>query len=140
MCRAILEGLRNHLDQQGRYRRGARATLPVEALAEEDLWESLRAKVLALSSQGNSQLGDIVDATTGQLLRGELVRSARQLEMKYFEDKKVYDKVPTKQCYDITGTGPITTRWVDINKGDALSPNYRSRLVARGLNTSNDRP
>ena len=29
---------------------------------------------------------------------------------------------------------PITTRWVDINKGDEEDPNYRSRLVARELN------
>ena len=26
---------------------------------------------------------------------------------------------------------PIGTRWIDINKGDAINPNYRSRLVAK---------
>ena len=29
-------------------------------------------------------------------------------------------------------------RWVDINKGDRLKPNYRSRLVAKEFNTSAD--
>ena len=31
---------------------------------------------------------------------------------------------------------PVSTRWVDINKGDSLCPNYRSRLVAREFHTS----
>ena len=30
---------------------------------------------------------------------------------------------------------PITVRWIDINKGDAQTPNYRSRLVAREIYT-----
>ena len=29
---------------------------------------------------------------------------------------------------------PITTRWLDINKGDNKNPNYRSRLVGGELN------
>ena len=29
--------------------------------------------------------------------------------------------------------GAISVRWVDVNKGDGLSPNYRSRLVARQI-------
>ncbi len=32
-----------------------------------------------------------------------------------------------------TGKSPISVRWVDVNKGDELNPNYRSRLVARQL-------
>ena len=30
-----------------------------------------------------------------------------------------------------TGKPPITVKWVDVNKGDDASPDYRSRLVAR---------
>ena len=33
------------------------------------------------------------------------------------------------------GKIPITMRWIDINKGDQENPNYRSRIVARELNT-----
>lgn len=30
---------------------------------------------------------------------------------------------------------PIQVRWIDVNKGDAKSPNYRSRLLAKEINT-----
>ena len=46
----------------------------------------------------------------------------------------LYTKVPTKECYEKTGKAPITVRWIDINNGDQLNPNYRSRLVAREIN------
>ena len=29
------------------------------------------------------------------------------------------------------GKSPIGTRWIDINKGDSIKTNYRSRLVAK---------
>ena len=44
---------------------------------------------------------------------------------------KVYKKVPRSE---VTGK-VISVRWVDINKGDEVNPNYRSRLVAREINT-----
>ena len=47
----------------------------------------------------------------------------------------LYENVAVEQCFKKTGTNPITARWVDINKGDATSPNYRSRLVPREVNT-----
>ena len=47
----------------------------------------------------------------------------------------MYIKVPIKECWDKTGKGPIKTRWLDINKGDNIHPEYRSRLVATGLKT-----
>ena len=46
---------------------------------------------------------------------------------------KVYEKVPIQQCWDETGKNPITVRWLDINKGDEDSPEYRSRLVAQEI-------
>ena len=48
---------------------------------------------------------------------------------------QLYDKVPINECKRATGKMPITVRWIDINKGDNEKPNYRSRLVARELNT-----
>ena len=35
------------------------------------------------------------------------------------------------ECMTETGRAPIPTDWVDINKGDSLRPNYRSRLVCQ---------
>ena len=75
----------------------------------------------------------IVDATAGQALRTELVKVARELEMEYFKAKNVYTKVPREEAYRRAGKAPITVKWVDTNKGDDESPNYRSRLVAREI-------
>ena len=33
----------------------------------------------------------------------------------------------------MTGKGPVGTRWMDVNKGDERSPEYRSRLVAQQI-------
>ena len=64
--------------------------LPSGAMEEECLDEECLAMLSsALKEKG---LGDIVDATTGQILRGELVKKARELEMQYFRDKDVYQK------------------------------------------------
>ena len=32
-----------------------------------------------------------------------------------------------------TGKPPIPVRWIDINTGDSVSPEYRSRLVAKEI-------
>ena len=48
----------------------------------------------------------------------------------------LYTEVPIKEAYQATGKAPISVRWIDISKGDAECPNYRSRLVAREINTS----
>ena len=36
------------------------------------------------------------------------------------------------------GGNTIGTRWIDINKGDEESPDYRSRLVGKELNVGSD--
>ena len=73
------------------------------------------------------------DDLTGQLLPPELVRAARAKELEYFEAKRVWDKRPIAEARRVTGKPPITVRWVDVNKGDNLNPNIRSRLVARQI-------
>ena len=45
----------------------------------------------------------------------------------------MYNKVQVSRCLDETGKPPIGVRWVDINKGDNVHPEYRSRLVAKEL-------
>lgn len=45
----------------------------------------------------------------------------------------MYSKVPVTECIRCTGKQPIGSKWIDINKGDAKSPNYRSRLVAKEI-------
>ena len=65
----------------------------------------------------------------------ETVDEARRKELEEFSNHGVYEKVPLQECYDNTGKSPIGIRWVDINKGDSKSPDYRSRLVAKEINT-----
>ena len=62
-------------------------------------------------------------------------KKARQEEIDYIRKMALYDKVPVSECIKKTGRAPITVRWIDINKGDEACPNYRSRLVAREINT-----
>jgi hypothetical protein len=50
----------------------------------------------------------------------------------------VYKKVSKNRCWLVTGKKPIAVRWIDVNKGDDVTPNYRSRLVAKDFkNTVN---
>ncbi len=68
---------------------------------------------------------------TGAALKPKLVREARKQDIDYFRKVKVYKKVPRSEA-----TGKvISVRWVDINKGDEVNPHYRSRFVAREINT-----
>ena len=61
----------------------------------------------------------------------EMVKKARKLEMQYMEELKVLEDSNRDACLAETGQPPIPTDWVDINKGDSLRPNYRSRLVCQ---------
>ena len=72
-----------------------------------------------------------VDDVSGGPLVPHLVRNARREELEYFKTMNVYEHVPLRECISTTGKPPIGTRWIDTNKGDAESPNYRSRLVAK---------
>jgi len=73
------------------------------------------------------------DDLTGQALNPELVRAARAKELEYFDGKNVWQLRPIDECRRITGKPPVTVRWVDVNKGDDVNPNIRSRLVARQI-------
>ena len=73
------------------------------------------------------------DDMSGKKLKEEKVRIAREEEMIEVRKHKVYEKVPISECWKETGQGPIGTRWVDINKGDEVNEDYRSRLVAQEL-------
>ena len=53
--------------------------------------------------------------------------------MEVFKKYGVYDKVRISECYERTGKAPIGVRWVDVNKGDDVNVEYRSRLVAKEI-------
>ena len=72
-----------------------------------------------------------IDDQSGAVVEPRLTHDARQAEIAYFKSMNVYTKAPIAECWRETGRAPISIRWVDNNKGDAICPNYRSRLVAR---------
>ena len=53
--------------------------------------------------------------------------------MKYCKEYQVYKKAPETEYWQVTGKGPIGTKWLDINKGDQANPEYRSRLVVQEI-------
>eukprot|EP00959_Pyramimonas_sp_CCMP1952_P271255 5670736-Pyramimonas_sp.AAC.1 len=79
----------------------------------------------------NGEIIQAWDDVTGNELDPKLTMKARQEEMEQFRKHKVYEKVEEEVCWQVTGEAPIGTRWIDINKGDELSPDHRSRLVAQ---------
>ena len=70
------------------------------------------------------------DDVSGNDLDPEMVLKAREEEMEQFRKHGVYEKVREEVCWAVTGKGPIGTRWIDINKGDEVNPDHRSRFVA----------
>ena len=73
---------------------------------------------------------EFVDDVTGAPLDKNKAIQARRLEIEYFREMGVYTKMKWEPWMKV-----ITTRWLDVNKGDELSPNYRARLVGREIKT-----
>ena len=59
-------------------------------------------------------------------------KAARKEELDQVHKHKVYRKV-LRDLARARGKRVVGTKWVDLNKGDAVAPNYRSRLVAKEL-------
>ena len=72
------------------------------------------------------------DDITGIELPRDLIKKARDEELKWVHDIKLYDNVPRQQAID-KGIKPISVRWVNVNKGDDQNMNVRCRLVGREL-------
>ena len=65
----------------------------------------------------------------------EKVITARKLEISYADKKPVWEKIPRSTAKE-KGWKIVKSRWIDINKGDDLNPNYRSRMVGKEFNDS----
>ena len=73
------------------------------------------------------------DENTGELLPPELVAASRSEELQFMNGWRVWDEVPISECVQRTGKKPLGSRWVDVNKGDFVRPDVRSRLVAQEI-------
>ena len=117
LCRAIVRGMIDEMKNRGIHRAGEEG---LHAVCDEDVAPELDERYS----------GKHRDDISGQVLRDDLVREARQKELEYFCAKGVWVKRPKNEARQRTGKGPISVRWVDVNKGDDINPRYRSRLVA----------
>ena len=46
-------------------------------------------------------------------------------------NREIWSQVPIGMCWDLTGKGPTSVRWVDVNKAGEGGMEVRCRLVAR---------
>ena len=111
LCREILIGLVNQMKIDGRISKGAIGMLGAIDENEVEFW----------------------DDVSGKKLRTQGVIEARKLEISEFKKHNVYRKVPLTECWEGTGKGPLDIRWIDINKGDNVNEDLRSRLVAKEI-------
>ena len=73
------------------------------------------------------------DDVTGEILDPKEVMKARLKELECIDNKKVWRKISRRDALE-KGIKIIKSRWIDVNKGDAVSPNYRSRFVGKEFN------
>jgi hypothetical protein len=71
------------------------------------------------------------DLKTGEGLDPQMVKQAREEKLEFMKKIGLFELVPVEDCWKSTGKDPITTKWVDVNKGSAERPDVRCRLVAR---------
>ena len=74
-------------------------------------------------------LGIAWDDVIGALLDPREVRKAQLKEVDYLHEKHVYTKISRAEAQR-RGIKILPTRWVDVNKGDAINTHHRSRFVA----------
>jgi hypothetical protein len=80
-----------------------------------------------------------IDEKTGEDLDPKLVKAARKEEMTFMEKIVVFEESTREECFQETGKPPVSTRWVDINKGTAEDPEVRCRMVARDFKPRGER-
>ena len=73
------------------------------------------------------------DNVSGKPLKAEKVQAARLEECEVIKSMGVWEPIPRPK-----NEKAITTRWVDVNKGDEIKEKYRSRFVAREIKKKGD--
>ena len=71
------------------------------------------------------------DTKTGKELDERMVAAARKEEIEFMRQIKLYGKIDWEECIRMTGRLPVSTKWVEVDKGTLEKPDVRCRLVAR---------
>ena len=82
-----------------------------------------------VSAENEDSQWEAEDDVHGGSLPAGLVRTARQKEIKYLKDRKVYSYATIGDAWRQTRKKPLKLKWIDTNKGDRRAFNVRSRLV-----------
>ena len=133
LCKAICEGLHAQLEAD---RRGQFTIASLKGTARElhDVQSQMDKEYKMVEEDYSSEVQKAWDDVTGAELVPAGVKVARQEEIGYIKEIKLYRKVDVQECWRVTGNAPIRVRWIDISKGDTKEPKYRSRLVAKEIN------
>jgi len=109
-------------------------------LGDDDRFDMQRTGCIMINGMEVDQLAndDITeyeqfwDERIGEELDMKAVRNARSEEVNFMKnDIQLYEEQDESECWRLTGKAPITTKWVDVNKGTKEAPDIRCRLVAR---------
>ena len=95
--------------------------------------QRLKEQCKTVEQDDGAEFVSAYDDVSGAPLDPAKVYEAKKEEVKFIRDMKLYHEVPIKECWERIGKIPITTKWIDINKGDNVNPKYRSRNVAREI-------
>ena len=71
---------------------------------------------------------EFYDDVSGVKLDHAMTVAARKLEIEFCRNRGVYTKIKREPWMHV-----ITTKWLDVNKGDADEPSVRCRLVGREI-------
>ena len=80
-----------------------------------------------------------VDDVNGEPLDAEDVRDSRAEELAFMHKFGVYEEAGTDECWARTGKAPITTRWIDRDKGRNGEKEIRWRWVARDFKVKGEK-
>jgi len=120
LCAEILRGVNDQWEREGK-------GIPNENKGIYSLEEDVPKTEWLDEPKG----GGYWDSVTGDRLPAEETKVARKDEVDCMNEWDVWDIVDERECWNKTGKGPISGRWVDHNKGDTEKPNIRSRYVAQ---------
>ena len=68
----------------------------------------------------------------------QALEAARKEEIGFMKRIQVWEPSSQEECFRMTGRPPISTRWVDVDKGRNGVSDIRSRLVARDFKIKGD--
>ena len=68
----------------------------------------------------------------------KLLEAARKEEIAFMVNLGMWERATYEECKLNTGRGPVSTRWVDVDKGRNGEHDVRSRLVARDFKVRGD--